>query len=284
MAKEPRWDIVILPKSSFWSYSWGELWRYRELCGLFVRRNITTHYIQTLLGPLWYVVQPLMIALMYTLVFGYIAKLSTDGIPQPLFYLCGICFWQYFSDTLHQISTTFINNAYLFGKVYFPRVIIPISTAFSNLIRLGFQFGVFVLVYLFYGCFTDVAVMPNIYCLLLPLLILLLLGISLGIGVFVAAFTTKYRDMHFFLAFFLNLWMFGTPIIYPLSMVSNPTLRLLMQLNPLTGIIEFAKYGLLSQGCHEWWMLLYSGVFAMVILYFSFLIFNQAQKACVDTI
>ena len=282
--QDPQWTTVIRPKEKLLSVDFKEIWQYRDLLTLFVKRNIITQYKQTVLGPLWYVIQPLMTTVMYMVVFGGIAKISTDGLPQPLFYLAGICFWQYFSDCLTKTSNTFVANAGIFGKVYFPRLITPLSDAVSNLVRFGIQFALFLAVYLYYQLFTEVQIHTNWYALLIPVLVMMLAGLALGFGILFSSMTTKYRDLQLLLSFFVSLWMYATPVIYPLSTITNPKLMLVMQLNPLTGIIEFFKYGMLGVGCHEWWMLGYSFAFMIVLLSIGIVVFNKVQRSFMDTV
>lgn len=282
--KDQQWTTVIRPKEKLLSVDFKEIWQYRDLLTLFVKRNIITQYKQTVLGPLWYVIQPMMTTVMYMVVFGGIAKISTDGLPQPLFYLAGICFWQYFADCLNKTSNTFVANAGIFGKVYFPRLITPLSDAVSNLVRFSIQFTLFLAVYLYYQLFTDVQIHTNWYALLIPVLVVMLAGLALGFGILFSSMTTKYRDLQLLLSFFVSLWMYATPVIYPLSTITNPKLMLVMQLNPLTGIIEFFKYGMLGVGCHEWWMLGYSFAFMVVLLGFGIVVFNKVQRSFMDTV
>ena len=281
---EQEWTTEIRPKDSLLSVDFKEIWRYRDLMMLFVKRNIITQYKQTVLGPLWFLIQPMMTTVMYMVVFGGIAKISTDGLPQPLFYLAGISFWQYFSDCLTKTSNTFVNNASIFGKVYFPRLVTPLSDVISNLVRFGIQFALFLLVYLYYAFFTDAVIQPNLYALLLPVLVVMLAGLALGFGILFSSMTTKYRDLQLLLSFFVSLWMYATPVIYPLSTITNEKLRLIMQLNPLTGIVEFFKYGMLGVGNHDWWMLGYSFIFMVVLLAVGIVVFNKVQKSFMDTV
>ena len=281
---EQEWTTEIRPKDSLLSVDFKEIWRYRDLMMLFVKRNIITQYKQTVLGPLWFLIQPLMTTVMYMVVFGGIAKISTDGLPQPLFYLAGISFWQYFADCLNKTSNTFVSNAGIFGKVYFPRLVTPLSDVISILVRFGIQFGLFLVVYLYYVIFTDATIQPNWYALLFPVLVAMLAGLALGFGILFSSMTTKYRDLQLLLGFFVSLWMYATPVIYPLSTISNETLRLVMQLNPLTGIVEFFKYGMLGVGHHEWWMLGYSFTFMVVLLAIGIVVFNKVQKSFMDTV
>lgn len=284
MDTSQQWTTVIKPKDKLLSVDFKEIWQYRDLMMLFVKRNIITQYKQTILGPLWYLIQPLMTTIMYMVVFGGIAKISTDGLPQPLFYLAGISFWQYFSDCLTKTSNTFVNNAGIFGKVYFPRLITPLSDVISNLVRFGIQFGLFLCVYAYYMIFTDAPIHTNWYALLIPILVMMLAGLSLGFGILFSSMSTKYRDLQLLLSFFVSLWMYATPVIYPLSTITNPKLLLVMQLNPLTGIVEFFKYGMLGVGCHEWWMLGYSFGFMVVLLITGVVVFNKVQRSFMDTV
>ena len=281
---DEKWTTEIHPKDKLLSVDFKEIWRYRDLMMLFVKRNIITQYKQTILGPLWYVIQPMMTTVMYMVVFGGIAKISTDGLPQPLFYLAGISFWQYFADCLTKTSNTFVNNAGIFGKVYFPRLVTPLSDVISNLVRFGIQLALFFVVYLYYVLFTDVHIQPNAYALLFPFLIVLLAGLALGFGILFSSMTTKYRDLQLLLGFFVSLWMYATPVIYPLSTITNDKLRLVMQLNPLTGIVEFFKYGMLGVGAHDWWMLGYSFAFMILLLSIGIVVFNKVQKSFMDTV
>ena len=218
---EENWTTVIKPKNRLLDVNLKELWRYRDLISLFIKRNIITHYKQTILGPIWFLVQPAITVIMYMVVFGGIAGIPTDGIPRPIFYLAGTCMWQYFADCLGKTSNTFVNNAGIFGKVYFPRLAIPISDVVSNLLRFAIQFGFFLVVYAFYAIFEDFGFRFNWYALLFPLLILMLAGLALGFGILISSMTTKYRDLQVLFAFVVHLWMYATPIVYPLSQTKN---------------------------------------------------------------
>lgn len=279
-----KWTTEIRPKNRLLAIDFKELWAYRDLCALFVKRNIITQYKQTVLGPLWYLIQPLLTTVMYMVVFGGIAKISTDGLPQPLFYLAGICFWQYFSDCLTKTSNTFVENASIFGKVYFPRLVVPVANVASNLVRFGIQLGLFLAVYVYYQLFTPVHIHTNLYVLLAPVLVLMVAGLALGFGILFSSMTTKYRDLQLLLSFFVSLWMYATPVIYPLSTITNGKLRLVMSLNPLTGIVEAFKYGALGMGQFSWAMLGYSFVFMVVLLAVGIVVFNKVQRSFMDTV
>jgi lipopolysaccharide transport system permease protein len=222
---------------------------------------------------------------MYMVVFGGIANISTDGIPQPLFYLGGICMWQYFSDCLNKTSSTFTDNAGIFGKVYFPRLVVPLANVLSNLLRFGIQLVLFLIVYAIYQIWIiPGGIHTNGYALLLPLLVLMLAGLALGFGILFSSLTTKYRDLQLLLTYFVSLWMYATPIIYPLSTITHPKLHFLMSLNPLTGIVEAFKYGFLGAGEFSWGLLAYSFCFMVVLLAIGIVIFNRVQKTFMDTV
>lgn len=275
-------ETVIKPKSSLLEIDFKELWRNKDLFSMFVKRNIVTQYKQTILGPAWFFIQPALTTIMYMVVFGGIAGIPTDGLPQPMFYLAGIVCWQYFADCLTKTSSTFIDNQNIFGKVYFPRLIVPLSTVASNLVRMFIQFLLFVAVYVFY-LIKGVHVEPNIYILLVPVLILMLAGLSLGFGIIISSLTTKYRDLTILFNFIVQLWMYATPIIYPLSTMS-PDRQWIMALNPLTSIIEAFKYGTMGVGTFSWGQLAYSFGFMVVLLAVGIVIFNKVQRTFMDTI
>ena len=281
---ESGWSTEIKPRTGLFDVDFKEIWRYRDLWSMFVKRDIITQYKQTILGPAWFFIQPIMTTIMYMVVFGGIAGISTDGLPQPLFYLAGICLWQYFSECLNKTSSTFVTNANIFGKVYFPRLIVPLSTVTSNLVRFFIQFGLFVIVYLYYVIFTDVQIAPNAYLLLFPVLIVMLAGLSLGFGILFSSMTTKYRDLTLLLAFFVQLWMYATPIIYPLSTITNEKLKLVMSLNPLTSIVETFKFSVLGVGSFSWWSLGYSFGFMVTLMAIGIVIFNRVQRSFMDTV
>ena len=216
-------------------------------------------------------------------VFGGIAHMSTDGVPQALFYMAGNVCWFYFSDCLNQTSSTFVTNQAMFGKVYFPRMVVPISTVISNLLRFGIQFGLFIAFYLyFFVSGADVA--PNWAMLLLPLLIIMLAGLGLGFGILVSSLTTKYRDLTILFTFIVQLWMYATPIVYPMSMVTNETLRTVIMLNPMTAVVETFKYATLGQGYFSWGALGYSLAFMSVLLLWGTIVFNKVQRSFMDTV
>lgn len=276
-------DKHIKPKSGLFELNLKEIWDYRDLIYMYVKRDVVTFYKQTIMGPLWFVIQPILTTIMFMFVFGNLAGLSTDGIPQPLFYFSGIILWNYFADCLTRNSKIFIENQAVFGKVYFPRLVVPISITISNLIRFFIQFAIFTLVYLYYISFTNSLVNPNIYIILLPLLVILAAGLSLGFGIIFSSLTTKYRDLSFLLQFGVQLWMYITPIIYPLN--SIPTNRQwIIALNPMTSVVETFKYAALGQGVFSWLYLTYSIVFMILMLIIGIVIFNKVEKGFMDTV
>ena len=277
------WTLIIRPHEKLWKLNLKEVWAYRDLVELFVKRNIVVQYKQTILGPLWYLIQPILTVIMNMVVFGGIAHMSTDGVPQALFYMAGNVCWFYFSDCLNQTSSTFVTNQAMFGKVYFPRMVVPISTVISNLLRFGIQVGLFIAFYLyFFVSGADVA--PNWAMLLLPLLIIMLAGLGLGFGILVSSLTTKYRDLTILFTFIVQLWMYATPIVYPMSMVTNETLRTVIMLNPMTAVVETFKYATLGQGYFSWGALGYSLAFMSVLLLWGTIVFNKVQRSFMDTV
>ena len=288
-SENENWTTVIKPRNKLFEVNLKEIWDYRDLWAIFVKRNITVTYKQTVLGPLWWIIQPTLTVIMYMVVFGGIAGIPTDGVPQPLFYLSGIAMWGYFSSCLGNASNTFVANAGMFGKVYFPRLIMPLVSATSNLVRFSIQIGLFVIVYIYYA-FVGLAPSPNWYLLLFPLLVLMLAGLALGFGIIVSSMTTKYRDLQILFSFFVQLWMYATPIVYPLSQVEGKVkfginVADVMCLNPVTPVIETFKYGALSAGEFiGWGWLAYSFVFMLVVLFLGILIFNKVQKTFMDTV
>jgi ABC transporter, permease protein len=277
------YTTIIKPKGKLFEIDFKEIWRYRDLLVMFIKRDIVTQYKQTILGPTWYFIQPALTTIMYMVVFGGIAGISTDGLPQPLFYLAGIVLWQYFSECLNKTSATFTQNQHIFGKVYFPRLISPLSNVLSNLVRMSIQFLLFLIVYVYYVA-VGVDVMPNAYALLLPLLIVMLAGLSLGFGIIISSMTTKYRDLTILFTFIVQLWMYATPVIYPLSTISNDKIRMLMGINPLTSIFEAFKYGMLGVGQFSWGGLGYSFGFMVVLLLVGVVVFNKVQRSFMDTV
>lgn len=283
MSKE--WDIVIERKSNLFNLDFKEVWRYKDLLFMYVKRDIVTLYKQTILGPLWFIIQPVLTTIMFMFVFGGIAGISTDGVPQAVFYLAGLVCWNYFSDCLTKCSDTFNANQSIFGKVYFPRLIVPLSITVSNLIKMAIQFVLFLAVFLYYY-FTLDNLHVNIAILLLPLLVVMLGCLGLGFGLIITSMTTKYRDLRFLISFGVQLWMYITPVIYPLSVMKNnfPHYMWVIVANPLTAILETFKYGFTGVGVFEWSYLAYSSIFTVVILFIGIIVFNRVQKNFMDVI
>lgn len=282
MDKEEDWDLIIQPQNSFFDLKLKEVWRYRDLLILFVRRDIVSFYKQTILGPVWFFIQPVFTTLVYVIVFGNLAGLSTDGLPQPLFYLAGITSWNYFADCLNKTSTVFRDNSSIFGKVYFPRIIMPLSIVFSNLMRFGIQMLLF-LVVLGYYLITGLSISIDFHLLLFPVFVAAMAMQGLGLGMIVSAMTTKYRDLAFLLTFGVQLLMYGTTVIYPLSSLSG-LLFWAVALNPMTFVIEGFRKSLLGVGVFDEYTLVYTLISSSVILLFGLLIFNKVEKDFVDTI
>ena len=278
---EDEWTEIIEPQHSLLDLQLNEVWRYRDLLILLVRRDFVATYKQTILGPVWFFLQPILTTLTFTLIFGRIAGLSTDGLPMILFYMAGITLWNYFSECLNRTSTVFRDNAAIFGKVYFPRLIMPLSIISSNLMKLGIQFGLFLTCWVYYLAIGQIE--PNIYLFLTPILIILMGGLSLGFGMIISAMTTKYRDLAFLLTFGVQLFMYATPVIYPLSSISE-TYRPLILANPMSSIIETFRYGFLGSGSFSWLMLGYSALFTIIIVLAGTVIFNKVEKSFMDTV
>ena len=277
------WTTEISPKSFARGMGLRELWQKKYLIWLFVKRDITVQYKQTIFGMGWYFISPLFTMFMYIVVFGRIAGIPTDDVPQPVFYLSGICLWEYFSTCLTDVAGTFQKNANLFGKVYFPRLVSPISIVLSRMFRFSLQLATFVIVYIFF-VIKGVDLRPNWYLLLFPVIVFIMQGIALGLGLIISSMTTKYRDLINFFGVFVSLWMYATPIVYPLSYVTNPTLHKIMLLNPMTALIETFKYGAYGAGEFSWQAFGYSALCMFVLLFIGIAMFNRKQKFFIDTI
>lgn len=282
MSQQPPWNITIEPRRSLWDLRLGQIWRYRDLLVLFVRRDFVAAYKQTILGPIWFFIQPLLTTLTFTIIFGRIAGLSTDGIPQVLFYMAGITLWNYFAECFKTTADTFTANANLFGKVYFPRLVVPLSIVVSNLFKFGIQFTLFLL-FFFYFLFTDTAVEPNLTLLLIPFIVMLMALLGLGFGLIFSSLTTKYRDLKFLLQFGVQLLMYATPVIYPLSSIEGKY-RLLILANPIAPLIETFKHAFTGAGVFEPLHLLYSLGFTVVVCLIGVLIFNKVEQSFMDTV
>lgn len=276
------WDLEIKPHNNAFDLHLHDVWKYRDLLGLLVRRDFVSFYKQTILGPIWFFVQPLVTTVMFTFIFGKLAGISTDGLPQPLFYMAGITAWAYFSDCLTKTSTVFKDNADIFGKVYFPRLIMPLSIVLSNLVRFGVQFLLFLIVMAFYA-YRGAAFHPTWAIFLFPVVVILMAALGLGLGMVISAMTTKYRDLAFLLVFGVQLLMYATPIIYPLS-AAPAKYHWLIAANPMSELIETFRYGFLGKGSFSWSALGYSTIVTIVLLLFGTIIFNKVEKSFVDTV
>ena len=282
MSKETQPTYFIHSKQSVFSLNLKEVWAYRDLLLMLVKKDFITFYKQTILGPIWFFLQPLLTTITYVLIFGRIAKLSTDGIPMILFYLAGITIWNYFAETLTKTATVFKDNAQMFGKVYFPRLAMPLSIVVANLVRFGIQISLFLLVWVWYLA-KGAAVHPNIYILLVPVLVMMMGLLGLGLGMIINALTTKYRDLIFLLTFGIQLLMFATPVIYPLSSLPEKYKWIILA-NPMSEILEAFKFAFLGSGSFSWFYLLYSLIATLVILVFGTIIFNRVEKSFTDTV
>ncbi len=280
-----NWDIEITSNSGFFDLKLNDVWHYRDLLTLLVKRDFVSFYKQTILGPIWFFVQPIVTILTYTIVFGKLAGIPTDEVPKPLFYLAGIIIWNYFADCLTKTSSVFKDNAAMMGKVYFPRLIMPLSIVLSNLIKFAVQLVLFVILIGFYWA-KGLVIIPNGFILLFPVLVLMIAAQGLGLGMMISAVTTKYRDLAFLVTFGVPLLMYTTTVIYPLSQVLEKyhNYSWLVKLNPITGVIETFRYGFLGKGSFSWELLGYSAIITALLVITGTIIFNRVEKNFVDTV
>ena len=276
------WTEEIKAESSLFAINFREIWHYRDLLFMLVKRDFITFYKQTILGPLWFIVQPLLTTLIFVILFGNIAKLSTDGIPQLAFYLAGITIWNYFSESLTKTSSVFTANASIFGKVYFPRLIMPLSIVASSLLKFAVQFALFILVVLYYSFVTQ-SIQPNLWILFTPVLILLMALFALGVGMIFSSLTTKYKDLTFLLAFGIQLFMYITPVVYPSSALPEK-FQILAKINPLSSIFECFRYAYLGTGTFTITDLLISTLVIVFLFFAGVLVFNKVEKSFMDTV
>jgi lipopolysaccharide transport system permease protein len=277
-----NWDLIITPRKKWYDLQLADVWRYRDLIALFVRRDFVSRYKQTILGPLWFLIQPLLTSVVFTVIFGNIAQLPTDGLPQLLFYMSGNVLWGYFSSCLTSTSNTFVANARLFGKVYFPRLVMPISTVISNLITFAIQFVFFLGFFLFFFL-QGSTIQLTTWALTLPLLILLMAGLGLGFGIIISSMTTKYRDLTYLVSFGVSLWMYATPVIFPVASIPEQW-RWVANVNPITPLIETFRAGFLGAGDASWARLGYSAAFMVLVMFIGVIIFNRVEKTFIDTV
>ena len=279
---QDNWTIEIKPKKKWLDVDIKGIWRYRDLYYMYVKRDIITVYKQTVLGPLWFIIQPVFTTIMFVFVFGNLAGISTDGMPQPLFYMAGILLWTYFTSCFNACSNIFRNNADVFGKVYFPRLVVPLSSITSSLIKFGIQLLLFIAMYIYFAT-QGAPIMVNWYVLLFPVLVFMVAFHALSWGLIVSALTTKYRDLQQLVAFGVQLLMYATPVIYPMS-TTGGTVRTILELNPLTPIFEAFKYSCMGCGSLSWGGLLYSFIFLAVTLFLAVIIFNRTERNFMDTV
>ncbi len=282
MNKSEKWDLIIKPKRGLLDINLKQLYDYKDLLTMFVKRDVVTLYKQTILGPIWFFVQPLMTMAIYVFVFGNIAKISTDGVPQPLFYLSGIILWNYFSECFNKTADTFTQNANIFGKVFFPRLIIPLSKILSGLIKFFIQFLLFLAVFLYYY-FTTNSISSSLLLFSLPVLIFMMAGIGFGFGLIFSSLTTKYKDLKFLIQFGVQLLMYATPVIYPLSSIPAKY-QFWIKLNPITHIIEAFKTAFLGSGHFSMYGLIYALLFTLIVIFLGIIIFNKTEQKFMDTV
>jgi lipopolysaccharide transport system permease protein len=278
-----KWDTVINPSSGWLDLQLGDIWKYRDLLWMFVKRDFIAVYKQTILGPLWYLIQPILTTIMFIVIFGNVAKIPTGGIPSILFYLAGLTVWNYFASCLTKVSSTFISNANIFGKVYFPRLVVPLSNVLSNLISFAIQFGLLAVIIVYYILFKGYVLHPNGYLLLLPVVILLLAGMSLGLGIIISSLTTKYRDLSYLVSFGVQLLLYATPVIYPMSYLHGKYRSILLA-NPLSSLVEIFRLSIFGEGTFDLGQLFYSIAFTLVSIFAGIVIFNKVEKSFMDTV
>jgi lipopolysaccharide transport system permease protein len=283
MLSENQWDLIIEPRTGLFDLKLKDVWRYRDLLSLFVRRDFVAQYKQTILGPLWHIIQPLFTTIMFLFLFSRIANIPTDGIEPILFYMGGITVWSYFSSCLTSTSSTFVSNAGIFGKVYFPRLVLPLSIVISNVVKFGIQLSLLFVLMAWYN-FNGSPIHMSGYILLLPILVIMMAGIGLGLGIIVSSLTTKYRDLTVLITFAIQLAMYATPIAYPLSYLNSKNYKWIINLNPLTSIVEAFRFALFTKGTFNVISLGYSAVFMVVVLTVGAIVFNKVEKTFMDTV
>ncbi len=279
---DTQWTTVIKPQDGFLKLNLKDLWKYRDLIKMFIIRDFVTFYKQTILGPLWFIIQPVFTALMFTFVFGTVAKMPTDNIPPMLFYMAGVVNWAYFSECLTKTSETFISNTSIFGKVYFPRLSVPIAVVLTSMLRYFIQFTIFIVVY-FIFIYRGASIHPNWMVFLTPLLLLYMALLSLGFGIWISSLTTKYRDLRFALPFFVQLWMYATPVVYPLSLIPDKYKAFLL-INPIVPVIEIFRKGFLGAGTVDLFHIIISVIITFFIVFSGIVIFNRIERTFMDTV
>jgi lipopolysaccharide transport system permease protein len=278
------WTLIIRPGKGSFDLRLRDIWNYRDLIRLFVRRDFVAIYKQTILGPLWFFIQPVLASIMYYVLFSRVAGLKTDGIPPILFYMTGQLSWMYFSECLLKTSNTFVSNAGLFGKVYFPRLVVPVSVVISNMLRFIVQLLLLLLVMAYYVFFKDMPLHVTPALLLLPLLLIIMAGLGLGAGILISAMTTKYRDLQFLVAFGTQLLMFTTPVVISFQNLSDGVFKTIVQLNPMTAVVQLFRHAFFNTGAPELWQIAYSAGFMVVLLVAGIAVFNRVEKSFMDTV
>jgi lipopolysaccharide transport system permease protein len=278
------WSEIITPKGHLFDLRLKEVWHYRDLLLLFVKRDMASQYRQTILGPLWYVIQPLLTTVMFLIVFTKIAKISTDHIPPVLFYMSGIAIWNYFSSCLNNTSGTFVNNTGIFGKVYFPRLVMPLSNVLSNIVKFAIQLGIVLIVALYYAFTDQYAIHAAWHMLLIPVIVVVMAGMGLSLGILISSLTTKYRDLTILISFGIQLLMYVTPVVYPLSYLEQSKYKSFIEWNPLSPMIESFRYGLFGEGIFNIYFFGYSIVFTIVIFFIAIVIFSKVERTFMDTV
>jgi lipopolysaccharide transport system permease protein len=288
---DANWDLEIKPQAHLLDINLRQVWKYRDLLWMFVKRDFTAQYKQTILGPLWHFIQPLFTTIVFLVVFTNIARISTDGVPPVLFYMSGITIWNYFSSCLNATSNTFVANAGIFGKVYFPRLVIPLSTVMSNIVKFGIQFLLLLAAMLWSKLTSNPSITsapstPSIFSIivLIPMIIIIMAGLGLGLGIIISSMTTKYRDLTVLIGFAVQLLMYATPVVYPLSAIISEKLRFWITLNPLTPLVESFRYAMLGVGSFDAGSFSYSIGFMVVTLFIGLLIFSKVEKTFMDTV
>jgi len=282
--EETQWSEVISPSTSLLDLKLQDVWRYRDLLGLFVKRDFVATYKQTILGPLWHFIQPIFTTVIFIFLFNSVAKIPTDGVPAPLFYIIGISIWNYFSVCFTSTSNTFVSNAGIFGKVYFPRLVLPLSVVISNLIKFGIQLSLIVVTMAYFIIFKGYKPQTNLYLLTLPVIVALMAFLGLGLGIIISSLTTKYRDFTYLISFGVQLLMYLTPVAYPLSFVQDKSYAKFIQWNPISPLVEGFRYAITGSGTFNISMLVYSIISTIIILFLGIIMFNKVEKSFMDTV
>lgn len=279
-----KWDLVIQPGSRWFDLHLRDLWYYRDLISLFVKRDFATFYKQTAFGPLWYIIQPIFVTVVFNIIFNKVARISTDGIPSFLFYFSGSVAWSYFASCLDQTSHTFVRNAAIFGKVYFPRLTVPVSVVIINLVKFGIQLVLFIGFYIYiYFIVGESTAQPTLFILLLPVLIFQMALLSLGMGILISSLTTKYRDLTFVMTFAVQLWMYASSIVFPASRVPEKFLPFYMA-NPMASVMELFRYSFFGRGMHDPFYIAISWAVTVVVLFVGIMLFSRIEKSFMDTV